>query len=325
MDQFLETSNKALLPIQEGVSNLPKISLIGSSICIDSIRECLELMNLESVREEFQDLGNLNPESKELWTEYLSELIESEECIPLYISDSRYIDQLLASYGSLEDYKCAIVSNKILDIGRSDYTAQYDCYVGAQSHYKGELEVSEDNIIRLTDVRYNHDRAEVKLRNADIAYIDISAIRYSDNIGHPGSGPAGMTIEEACQVAKYIGASMNLKGVIIGTYDENSDANGIKAHNIALMAFYLTEGYQLRKSESQQSSEKNADFNTYTVVPDELDNVLTFVENNVSGRWWLKLEGEDGQENLVPCSKEDYQKACSNIITDKVAEVFTLI
>ena len=325
MDQFLETSNKALLPPKEDATNLPKISLIGSSMCIDSIRDCLQYMDLESVNNELSDLGNFKPESKENWTEYLCELIESEECIPLCISDSRYINELLAAFNSLEDYKCAIISNRVTNIGRTSQAAQYDCYVGVQSHYKQDISISDDHVVRLSDVRYNHDRAEVLLRNTDIAYIDISAIRYSDNIGHSGSGPAGMTIEEACQVAKYIGASMNLKGVIIGSYDENSDANGIKAHNIALLSYYLTQGYQLRKSESNQGSNKKSEFNIYTVIPDELDNVLTFVENNVSGRWWLKLEDVDGKENLIPCSKEDYQQACSNIITDKVAEVFTLI
>ena len=325
MDQFLETSSKALLPIKEGELNLPKISIIGSSLRIDSIRKYLEYMDLESIQNELSDLGNLRPESKENWSDYLCELIESKEYIPLCISDSRYIKDLLSSFQQLEDYKCSIISNRVSDIGRTSRAAQYDCYVGTQSHYKQDVDIADDNVIRLTDVRYNHDRAEVLLRNTDIAYIDISAIRYSDNIGHNGSGPAGMTIEEACQIARYIGASMHLKGVIIGTYDENSDANGITAHNIALLTYYLTQGYQLRKSESNVSSNKKSEFNTYTVIPDELDNVLTFVENNVSGRWWLKLEDEDGKENLIPCSKEDYQKACCNIITDKIAEIFTLI
>ena len=323
MDQYLETSSQSLRLDENHINSLSKLSLIGTSLVIDSIRKHANELDIVKHSDILDDLGNLKTSDKNLWPQIISQFIEDSQFIPICISDARSIDMALKPMQTLQDYQCAIISDKVIDINRPVSARSYDCYAGIQSHYGQTHHIEENNLIRLSDIRYNHDRAEVRLRDIDIAYIDLASIRYSDNCGHPQSGSAGMTIEEACQVAQYIGASINLKGIIIGPYDANFDRHEITAKNIALLLYYIGEGYRIRLSEIEHDT--STEYNTYTVVPDDLDEELVFVENTTSGRWWIKHIDIENVERLIPCSKEDYEQACSNNISDKLAQVYSLI
>ena len=326
MEKYLETSSEQIITQENKQEIGHKLSLIGSSASVDIIRKSIKTLSSIGYSQCLEDLGNLNTDCKPEWDELLYELFTDQSFVPICISDKRYLDRVLKTFTRLEDYQCSVISNKIADIGRSESSMRYDSYVAVQTHFASPLSIDGDKIIRLADVRYNHDQAEVILRSTDIVYFDISAIRYSDNVGCNTSGPTGMTIEEACQIAKYIGASINLKGVIIGSYDANGDQMGITAQNIALIIYYLCEGHLLKLSECHHNQDgENRTFNTYTVVPDELDTEIVFTENTVSGRWWIKSTNEDGSEALIPCTKEDYELACNNVISDKLSKAFTLV
>jgi len=326
MEKYLEVSSEQIIAPENEQQLDYKLSLIGSSASVDVIRKSLKSLNTTGYNSCLEDIGNLSTDCKSEWDVLLYELFTTQNLVPICISDKRYLDKILQTFKRLEDYQCCIISNKITDIARSEESLRYDSYVGIQTHFPRPLDIADDRIVRLADVRYNHDQAEVLLRSTDIVYFDISAIRYSDNVGCSTSAPTGMTIEEACQIAKYIGASINLKGVIIASYDANEDPLGITAQNIALILYYLCEGHLLKLSECHhQKDDKNRAFSTYTVVPDQLDTEIVFTENTVSGRWWIKSTNEDGSDALIPCTKEDYELACNNIISDKLSKAFTLV
>jgi hypothetical protein len=326
MEKYLETSNEQILTSTDTQQSDRKLSLIGSSASVDIIRKSLNTLSSTGYNQCLEDLGNLSTDRKPQWEDVLYEMFTDEVFIPICISDKRYSDVILKTFSRLELYQCSTISNKIIDLGRAKDSLRYDSFVGIQTHFKQSLPIDEDRIVRLTDVRYNHDRAEVILRNTDIVYFDISAIRFSDNVGCSTSSPTGMTSEEACQIAKYIGASINLKGVIIGPYDANADKMGITAQNIALIIYYLCEGHLLKLSECHhKQGEQNRAFNTYTVVPDELETEIVFTENTISGRWWIKSTNEDGTDALIPCTKEDYELACHNVISDNLSKAYTLV
>ena len=326
MEKYLETSSEQIVTPENEQQSDYKLSLIGSSASVDVIRKSIKTLNPTGLNRCLADLGNLSTDCKSEWDVLLYELFTDQNFVPVCISDKRYSDKILETFKRLEDYQCSIISNKIIDIDRPEASIRYDNYVGVQTHFASSLDIDEDRIVRLAEVRYNHDQAEVILRSTDIVYFDISAIRYSDNVGCSTSATTGMTIEEACQIAKYAGASINLKGVVIGSYDANEDPQGITAQNIALILYYLCEGHLLKLSEGHyQQDDQSWAFSTYTVVPDELDTEIVFTENTVSGRWWIKSTNEDGTDALIPCTKEDYELACNNVISDKLSKAFTLV
>lgn len=325
MEHMLETSTLQLNKSIDSLSpNDKTVSLIGSAPSLDNVRSELRKLDLERFARIIQDIGNIKPSQFDQWCESLDDILQYPLELPIILTDNRHFNTIKkAAYN--KHWTTGIIANNIDTSYRNENELNFDLFVGTQSHYsRASYDIEDDKIVRLGEIRANHQKAEVALRNIDLAYIDLNAIRYSDNIGYEDSGSAGLTIEEMCQIAKYIGASINLKGVIIGGYDQNKDVNRITAKNISLIVWYLTEGFNIRTQEELATGVNS--FNTYTIVPDELDCEITFRENIKSGRWWIELEMEADEPNaLIPCSKEDYDSACNNQISDKLMKLFTKV
>ena len=157
----------------------------------------------------------------------------------------------------------------------------------------------------------------------EVAIIDLNALRYADNPGNSGSMPSGMTIEEFCHIGKYIGASTQLKAICICGYDPKCDIHITMARNVALVIWYILEGFEIRLKENNDI-EMNS--NTYTIVPEMIDTELTFLENLNSGRWWLKLSSEfDSEPVMIACTREDYEDAINNVVSDRIMRIFAKI
>ena len=299
-----------------------KFTLIGTSESVDKIRVNFNAMNSDSFIDLIDDFGNIVPEHLDEFCTYLPEIMESQVFLPIIVANEKHFQQLKTATSN-ENWVSGIVDKSM----ESSVDGDFNKYIGIQKHFgQGHMiDLNPDQIVKLSEVRYENQKAEVALRNIDTAFIHLDALRYSDNIGHSGSWPAGMTIEEMCQISKYIGASINLKGVIIGGYDENQDIHGVIAKNISLMLWYMLEGYQIRVEESL--SNHSDQFNTYSVFTDDLDYELTFRENKRSGRWWIELPyiDHEGNTGLLPCSKEDYEEACVNKISDKILKIYSKI
>lgn len=327
MDHMLESSEHQLvIANKDQKPSNTRISVIGSSESADKVRQLLNTTDLTKYNSILEDLGNITNEYMDEFLLYLPEIIESRHFIPLIIADDKYYSPLKAAMMH-NQWISGIVDRDFRRYASAGYK-DYNTYVGIQKHF-GSYEdygLSSDSIIRLSDIRTDSLSSEVALRKIDTAFIHLDALRYSDNIGHKGSWTAGMTIEEMCQVAKYIGASINIKGIVVGGFDENTDLHSCAAKNICTIIWYLCEGFQIRQKEieSLQSADNH---NTYTVVPDDLDCELVFHENTQSGRWWLELPYQDDndQKVLMPCTSSDYQEACINNISDKIMKIFSQV
>jgi len=326
MDHMLENSPYAIASSEETQQNCGyKMSIIGASESADRIRKDLNQMDLSPYKHLVEDGGNIVGGHTAEFCRLLPEILEAQVFMPVLIANEKYHDSLQAAM-THENWISGVVDRSYQRYTDSDKT-DYNRYIGIQKHFGTSHEnmLSLDQIVRLSEVRYNNQKAEVALRNVDTAFINLDALRSSDNIGHKGSWSAGMTIEEMCQVAKYIGASINLKGVVIGGYSENQDHSGIISKNISLILWYMMEGFQIRSNES--STDNTNSFNTYTVFTDNLENELTFRENKQSGRWWLEIPELDeyNRNTLLPCSKQDYEEACVNKISDKIMKIYSRI
>ncbi len=323
MEYMLETSAQDLSTIDaQAIIKSKLITLIGSSCAIDNVRQQIGSLDLEPYSNLLKDIGNVQPSSIDEWSKYLGEYIESQIDLPIIVSDKKHFDQIKkAAYSS--NWSTAFVSNRVVLEPQESGELNHDIHIGVQNHFKDQAsQLAPGQIIRLKDIRDNHEKVEAAIRTIDIAFIDLNAIRIGDNLGYNDSSSAGLTIEEMCQISKYIGASINLKAVIIGGYDQNRDKYSIVAKNISLIFWYLLAGIRIGLKEGAYKNK--ADYNTYTIVPDNLECEIIFKENISSGRWWIEMDNDD-EVILVPCTKDDYESACINQISDSLMQLFTKI
>jgi len=123
-------------------------------------------------------------------------------------------------------------------------------------------------------------------------------------------------------VAKYAGASTQLKAVTISGYNQHQDAQEISARNVALIVWYLIDGYRLRQRELKNASSERS----FAVLPDDVDGELTFVENQDTGRWWVEVYSDSAEKEIrMACGKEDYEAACHNEISDRLTSILTSV
>ena len=190
--------------------------------------------------------------------------------------------------------------------------------LGIQSHcYTGDLSaLQNERIIRLKDVKLKSDLCEIVLRTSDVAVFNMNAIRRGDQVGNTQSNTTGLGIEEACLMAKYIGASDLINDIYFVGVDLNNDDYDMMRHNLTNMFWYLNEGLRLRNIDNCYDHTDNL---VFSVVPENMDYELEFIKSTHSGRWWVKVPLEEGQMHMA-CTKEDYDLACQNQITERISK-----
>lgn len=296
-------------------SHSPQISLIGLASDSDNIRYYLSRYHLAAYRHQMLDLGNVNQEHLYDIHAIISTLIEEGGHIPLVILPTS--PELTFEKEWLDHFDRPTFI-------RNDGTV-YDDYhhIGLQRHLLDATWVWDyDKHLRLSQLIDSIDDAEVLLRNSDYIDINLNVLRMADFPGTHSDSTAGLSIEALCKLAKFIGASTQLKAITISGYDEGADIHQAAARNVAMIIWYVMEGYLLRKRELEQlNSEKR-----YTVIPDEMDAALVFIEHQKTGRWWIEFYDKEIADVIrMACTKEDYESACQNDISDRLTSLFSRV
>jgi hypothetical protein len=81
--------------------------------------------------------------------------------------------------------------------------------------------------------------------------------------------------------------------------------------------WYFVEGFCLRIEENPKS--KNFNGYKYNVLCEGTN--LKFYNSELSQKWWVEfLDDKQANANneLVPCSKKDYIKACDELLSDRL-------
>ena len=305
-------------PLHHIISRVIRLS--GTDSSADSVRKILLTLDLESFEGSMFDVGNQS--SFRITNSQGANSSELYEGIDLIISRREHDAHLLDRVAS-NDHVMSFIDK---DSKKYNHLIGHNGHrrlIGTQFHCQQSSSSSESSFghLRLGDIRHDIQKAEVSLRTVETAVINLDALRLSDNLGSSGSLTTGLTIEELCHLSKYIGASTHLRQVIICGNDHKSDSFGMMSTNIALVIWYVLKGNSIRLSEIEEESIKS---NTYTIVPDEFDTELTFIENPISGRWWIRVPSDLDQNGaVIACTKQDYDDACQNIISDRILEAFT--
>lgn len=247
-----------------------------------------QMVNMVSVDPKF-DLGNIDEQS-----------ITSENYLGKIIMHQ---PNFLFNYSNI-GYQTYFVEQSALDLMSKLY---FDAY-------------------RLGYFKFNIEEVEPLVRNADILSFDISSIRFSDAPGCGNHSPNGFYGEEACQIMRYAGYSDKLSS--LGIYEMNPayDQSGQTAHLAAQMVWCFLEGFVNRKKEFPFMDKQ--EFTKYIVFIEEGKYEINFYKSTRSERWWMEVpypgskRSKYERHQLVPCSYNDYQTACNQIMPDRWWQTF---
>jgi arginase family enzyme len=176
------------------------------------------------------------------------------------------------------------------------------------------------DMLRLGALRGNIQDLEPYCRNADMLAFSMNAIRASDAPAQQGASPNGFNGEEACQIARYAGASNDISSFGIYNLLPHMDQGEISIALAAQMAWFFIEGIMNRRME-YPSLESN-DYMIYRTTSKNADEEIVFYKSLMSNRWWMEVpypRERSHQEGkfLVPCSYKDYQSALNEELPDR--------
>lgn len=293
------------------------------------------------------DLGNLIPgetieDSYAVLAEILATLI-NDGITPIILGGSN--DIAFANYKAYELLRkvISIVSvDARFDLGREEDPLKSNAYlnkiilqqpnfllnysnIGYQTYMNSPeaIEMMEKlyfESYRVGMLRQDVSEVEPIVRNAEMVSLDVSSIRHPDAPGNPNSSANGFYGEEICQVAMYAGLSDKLSSFGIYEYDPMLDYNGQTAQLISHIIWYFIEG-SLHRCNDLDFKDRN-NYYRYSVTVSENSEEMEFFCSKKSGRWWvsvpvINVEKKTQQTYYLPCSKNDYDTACSDVIPDR--------
>ena len=181
------------------------------------------------------------------------------------------------------------------------------------------------DIYRLGEVQSKIEEVEPVVRNADALSIDMSSIRKSDFPANYRNEPNGLYGEELCAIARYAGLSDKLSS--IGFYECISTVEKEQSSKLVAQAvWYFLSGVGSRKQD-YPFADKN-EYLKYTVSIQKGQYDVIFYKSQRSDRWWMEVpypskRGQKYQRHfMVPCSYDDYKRACEDEIPDRWWQTF---
>ena len=169
--------------------------------------------------------------------------------------------------------------------------------------------------IRLGELRDDFSLSEPYLRNKEHIYLDLRSIRSSDYTENSINSPNGLYAEEACQLARYIGMSLNYKGLYIFGDNDSSVFGSVTCELISELIWHTTEGlYANIKEEPTNTYMDDVYIRKIVSLGEDLDNII-FIKSSITGRWWMEIPTIKTSDSvLIPCSYNDYKSAISGEI-----------
>jgi len=177
------------------------------------------------------------------------------------------------------------------------------------------------DVYRVGVIQQDIKQVEPIVRNADLLSFDISAIRQSDAPGNKNVSPNGLYGEEGCQIARYAGMSDKLTSIGFFEVNPEKDKYDQTAHLVAQMIWYFIEGHSQRKKDYPVGDKSK--YTKYRVMVHDNEHEIIFYKSHKSDRWWMNVPYPESNKlkyerhHLVPCSYEDYQKACEDEVPDR--------
>jgi formiminoglutamase len=176
-------------------------------------------------------------------------------------------------------------------------------------------------MVRIGDLRKDIRMAEAYLRQASLVSFDASVIRQSDAPGASNPSPGGLTMEEACQVARFSGMSYLNQCFFVSEYNPLLDQRDLTAHSLALVIWHYVQGFFNRIKDEPRPDRSNMQL--YRVAITGPLKELLFYKHEGTQRWWVEipspksLSSRKGFTHLAPCAESDYALALADEIPER--------
>lgn len=172
-------------------------------------------------------------------------------------------------------------------------------------------------LFTLGELRNGIREMEPYLRETDLVSFDFGSLKLNEAPGQVRNSPNGLTGEEACQLAWYAGIATNPGWFSIFRYSPSKDPQQSGAMMAAQIAWYFLHGKSKRLDEIPQ--DEAIDFMHFIIQIEGIPEPVTFLKHPISKRWWMEVPSPDCDlfPLRIPCSKNDYRKACKNEIPDR--------
>ena len=283
-----------------------ELAIIGfNSDFSNSIRGYLYGFENHFSNTKITDLGNLKSLDVEFVLPAIQEVVQSN-IIPICLGAPAHLIQKLRHRLGNENDIIFHLSNRLPEYHNDD---KFEV-LGFQRHLCAmnriiELEEVSQSSMSLAKIRMEPQIQEAVLRDANIVHIDGSVVKLADNPASIESNTSGLTCEEACQSMKYVGASQNLQILNITNY-EILDKPRQRASHITLseMLWYFIEGFTNRLNDHPKKSHDIQKFEINTL---DTDATLTFLKNELTGRWWFVANAEN--DKYIACAYQEYIEA----------------
>jgi hypothetical protein len=191
------------------------------------------------------------------------------------------------------------------------------CNIGYQTFLNSQEEMDLLNNLnfefhRIGKINRDIQAVEPLLRETHLLSIDFKSIKASElNFAH--NFPNGFEGDQICSISRYAGLSNSVSAIGFFELLNSSISNSLLSQAI----WYFIEGFCLRIDENPKS--KNFNGYKYNVLCEGTN--LKFYNSELSQKWWVEfLDDKQANSNneLIPCSKNDYVKACDEVLSDRL-------
>lgn len=333
--------------------NLERVKLVifgiyesrgGNSQCFDLINFRKEFYALYPGNWEVSmaDLGNVLPGQDLSDTYYLvKDLVASLLKLnihPIILGGSQDLTYpLYRSFDTLDQMVNLVSIDYKFDFGKDETSHTADSYLskiiidephnlfnysnlGYQTYYnpQEEIDLIEKlffDAYRLGDITNQISLTEPVLRDADFLTFDLLSLKSIESGTSLKFMPNGFSAKEACVLTRYAGLSDNIKLFSIFNLCGNQNESVL----LSQMIWYFIEGYHYRKNEQPLINTNN--FIKFIVPVDDLE--LVFLKSLQTEKWWIEvpnyihLNNKSKRNALLPCSHEEYLKACDQEIPER--------
>lgn len=179
-------------------------------------------------------------------------------------------------------------------------------YLSPQTAYEYLLSKNCPHI-RLGNVIRNSKHTEPMVREAQLVSFDTTALRFSEFDANRDSLPAGLYVEDACQMAWYAGFSNEMNTFLLSEFNPaHTHKEKTSAFVCALLIWYVLDGISQRNTIQYDFNE---DFYTiYYVKNNILEHDIRFFEHKVTKQMWVELFLPlCSKKRVFPCNYSDYQ------------------
>ncbi len=164
--------------------------------------------------------------------------------------------------------------------------------------------------------------SEPVIRDSHIFIFDIESVKVSDAPATGLANPTGFSGFDACRMSRFAGISEKNRTFCINNLPQNDDPLSSTSFLTAQMLWYFTEGWFNRKTEIPSTRNKN--FNVFITETDQY-GTFTFLQSQISDRWWLQIETLKGKKITISCLKDDYLETLKGGIPEKFIKFYQKI